>query len=86
MKDIDKSQQYIEGLRNWINGPQPRAEEITEFKGISREELERQFASHYIPHDSHSGNLELTADNGLISCMINNGVCTRAYFISNEDD
>jgi len=87
MKDKrnDFSAKWSETLKEWIRRKQPDALELPEFVGKCFCELENLFPSNYIVHDANNGNLELTCENGTITCSIKDGVCTKAYFLSNED-
>ncbi|NDV60680.1 hypothetical protein [Bacteroides sp. 519] len=76
---------FIGRILNWMNSEEPLGEEAPECVGLSRSELEQKYPSYYIPYDASSGNLELTVDNGVISCLINNNRCTSAYFMSNDE-
>lgn len=84
-KNNDKNQRHIHALINSIKVDQP-TQKVSEYIGLTRYELEQKHPSHYILHSADTGNLELTVDAGLISCLIKNGVCTEAYFLSDDDD
>ena len=82
----DKKPEYIEAIKNWIKSSQPEVRNVQELRGKTQSELEEICQSHYIHQDEERGNLELSVHDGIISCMLRNGVCTAAYFLSNEEE